>query len=41
LIKIGDIIAAQRDAVGIYDTDNFIITASEDAELLAVEVPMN
>ena len=41
LIKIGDIIAAQRDAVGIYDTDNFTITASEDAELLAVEVPMN
>ncbi len=31
----------QRDAVGISETDNFEITIIEDAELLAVEVPMN
>jgi redox-sensitive bicupin YhaK (pirin superfamily) len=31
----------RRDAVGISGTDTFKITASEDAELLAIEVPMN
>ena len=31
----------KRDAVGISGTDSFSITASEDAELLAIEVPMN
>ena len=30
----------KRDAVGIYDTDSFDIKVLEDAELLAVEVPM-
>ena len=32
---------AKRDAAGIESSDNFSITASEDAELLAIEVPMN
>ena len=30
----------KRDAVGIYEADNFEIKILEDAELLAVEVPM-
>jgi quercetin 2,3-dioxygenase len=29
-----------RDAVGIWETDNFAINASTDAALLAIEVPM-
>ena len=39
--KVGDTLLGKRDALGISDTDSFIITASEDAELLAIEVPMN
>jgi len=31
----------KRDALGISETDSFTITASEDAELLAIEIPMN
>lgn len=31
----------KRDAAGIENTNSFSITASEDAELLAIEVPMN
>lgn len=38
--KVGDISLDKRDALGVYDTDTFSITASEDAELLAIEVPM-
>ncbi|HEX2683676.1 MAG TPA: pirin family protein [Ferruginibacter sp.] len=30
-----------RDAIGISETDSFTVTASEDAELLAIEIPMN
>jgi quercetin 2,3-dioxygenase len=40
-VKVNDIELSKRDALGIYDTDTFTITATEDAELLAVEVPMN
>ena len=40
-VKINDILLGRRDALGISDTDSFSITASEDAELLAVEIPMN
>ncbi len=39
-VKVGDTVLNKRDAVGISTTDNFTITASEDAELLAIEVPM-
>jgi redox-sensitive bicupin YhaK (pirin superfamily) len=39
-IKVDEIALGKRDALGIYDTDSFTITASEDAELLAIEVPM-
>ncbi|MBL7702488.1 MAG: pirin family protein [Ferruginibacter sp.] len=31
----------KRDALGISETDSFSIKASEDAELLAIEIPMN
>ena len=40
-VKVNDIELGKRDAVGIYDTNSFTINASEDAELLAIEIPMN
>jgi redox-sensitive bicupin YhaK (pirin superfamily) len=40
-VKINDQQLNKRDALGISDADNFTITASEDAELLAIEVPMH
>jgi redox-sensitive bicupin YhaK (pirin superfamily) len=40
-VNVGDISLGKRDAVGIYDTDSFSVTATEDAELLAIEVPMD
>jgi len=39
-VKVGDIELNKRDAAGISGTDNFTITATADAELLAIEVPM-
>jgi redox-sensitive bicupin YhaK (pirin superfamily) len=40
-IKVNETILSDRDSIGVYDTDSFVVTAMEDAELLAVEVPMN
>jgi len=40
-VNINNIELGTRDALGISETDTFTITASEDAELLAVEVPMD
>ena len=40
-VKVGDEVLNKRDSLGVCDTDSFSITASEDAELMAVEVPMN
>lgn len=40
-VKVGDTVLNKRDSLGVYDTDSFSITASEDAELMAIEVPMN
>lgn len=40
-VKVGDINLSKRDAAGISETDNFSVTATEDAELLAIEIPMN
>ncbi len=40
-VKVNDIELGKRDAIGIYDTNSFTINASEDAELLAIEIPMN
>jgi quercetin 2,3-dioxygenase len=39
-IEINGVKFEHRDAVGIWETNNFVITVLEDAELLAVEVPM-
>ncbi len=40
-VQVNDITLEKRDALGISDTNSFTLTALEDAELLAVEVPMN
>jgi quercetin 2,3-dioxygenase len=40
-VKIDDIELGNRDAAGISNTDSFTITAVEDSELLAIEIPMN
>ena len=40
-VKIADVELGIKDALAISDTDSFTITASEDAELLAIEVPMH
>lgn len=40
-VSVDNIKLDKRDALGIYDTHSFIITANEDAELLAIEIPMN
>ncbi len=40
-VKVGDINLNKRDAVGISGADNFTISATEDTEVLAIEVPMN
>ena len=39
-VEINGIMLNKRDALGISETDSFTINASEDAELLAIEVPM-
>ena len=41
IIKLNELSLGKRDAAGISATDNFVITAVENAELLAIEVPMN
>ena len=40
-VKINEQTLNKRDAMGIYETDEFTVIADEDAELLAIEVPMN
>lgn len=40
-ITVGDNRLQTRDALGISETDRFSILADTDAELLAIEVPMN
>ena len=40
-IKVADNNLNKRDAIGISETESFNIAATEDAELLAIEVPMN
>lgn len=40
-VKVDDVELNKRDAVGISDTESFTVTASENAELLAIEIPMN
>lgn len=38
--KVGEVELEKRDALAISETDSFTITATEDAEFLAIEVPM-
>ncbi|WP_337866860.1 pirin family protein [Ignavibacterium sp.] len=40
-IKIGDEELFRRDAIGIYDTNEFDIEVSENSEFVLLEVPMN
>jgi len=40
-VTVDGINLGKRDALGITDTNNFTITATEDAEMLAIEIPMN
>ena len=40
-VNIADVKLGIKDALAISGTDSFTITASEDAELLAIEVPMH
>lgn len=37
---VADIALGKRDAVGISEAESFTVTATEDTELLAIEVPM-
>jgi redox-sensitive bicupin YhaK (pirin superfamily) len=37
---VGDVALGKRDAVGISEAESFTVTATEDTELLAIEVPM-
>jgi redox-sensitive bicupin YhaK (pirin superfamily) len=39
--SVGEINLNKRDAIGVSETENFTITATEDTELLAIEVPMD
>lgn len=40
-ISVGENVLNKRDALAIDGTDSFTVTAEEDAELLAIEIPMN
>jgi redox-sensitive bicupin YhaK (pirin superfamily) len=40
-VNINGVSVGRRDALGISEIDDFDITATEDAELLAIEIPMN
>jgi hypothetical protein len=40
-IKVDETVLNKRDALGINGTDSFIVTAEEDTEILAIEIPMN
>ena len=39
-IKIGNNILEQRDALGVWNTNDVVITAEENSRILAIEVPM-
>lgn len=40
-VEVGGQQLNKRDALGISETENFTVSASEDAELLAIEIPMS
>jgi len=39
-ISVGNEIISKRDGIGIWETDEFSITANSDSKLLLIEVPM-
>ena len=39
-IKVADELLSKRDGIGIWDTDEFTITANNDSQILIIEVPM-
>lgn len=39
--KISEQILDKRDGLGIWETEKFIVEATEDAEILLMEIPMN
>jgi hypothetical protein len=39
-ISVGEEILSKRDGIGIWDTDEFSVTANENSKLLLIEVPM-
>lgn len=40
-LKVGEEDLFKRDALGIYDTNEFEIKVDENAEFVLLEVPMN
>jgi redox-sensitive bicupin YhaK (pirin superfamily) len=40
-VSVGDETLSRRDGIGIWEIDEFSITAKEDSYLLLIEVPMN
>ena len=40
-LKVGEKTLQKRDAIGMWELDNFYVEASEDAEILLMEVPMD
>jgi len=40
-VEVNGQVLNKRDAAGIAETDSFTVTATESAELLAIEVPMH
>lgn len=40
-IKLDNELLNKRDAIGIYDTDNFSFIAEENSEIILIEVPMS
>lgn len=40
-VTIADVILNDRDAIGVWDYDQVNIKASEDAQLLVIDIPMN
>lgn len=40
-IKVADEILSKRDGIGISETDELLITANNDSQILIIEVPMN
>ena len=40
-VTIGDQKIGKRDGFGMWDLDSFVLTASKDAKVLLMEVPMS